>query len=165
MTWDLQSLFRLHAGELARFLRRRGASEDMAADLTQDTFLRLLSAKPAEQSENARAYLFRISRNLLIDHQRRLRAAPFQEAGEETVLGVADPLPSAETAIYDRQRLAIVAAALAELPERKRKAFLLHRLAERTLAEIGPEVGLSTTQTWTVIRDAYRHIRRRLKDV
>lgn len=165
MAWDFQNLFRLHAGELVRFLRRRGVSEDTAADLTQDAFVRLLVANPLSDNDNARAYLFRISRNLLIDHQRRQRVAPFQEVADEAVIAVADARPSAETVIYDQQRLAIVAAALAELPERSRKAFLLHRLAERTLTEIGPEVGLSTTQTWTVIRDAYRHIRHRLKDV
>jgi RNA polymerase sigma factor (sigma-70 family) len=146
-------------------MRRRGVSEDIAADLTQDAFVRLLCATPADQSDNARAYLFRISRNLLVDHQRRQRAAPFDPASDETVGAVADTIPSAETAIYDRQRLAIVAAALTELPDRSRKAFLLHRLAGKTLTEIGPEVGLSTTQTWSVIRDAYRHIRSRLRDI
>lgn len=165
MTWDFHNIFKRHSGELSRFLRRRGVSDDIAADLTQDAFVRLLSATPTDQSDNARAYLFQISRNLLIDHQRRQRSAPFDYATEETLATVPDPMPSTETAIYDRQRLAIVAAALAELPERSRKAFLLHRLAEKTLAEIGPEVGLSTTQTWTLIRDAYRHIRSRLRDV
>ena len=165
MAWDLQKLFRLHAGEMIRFLRRRGACEETAADLTQDAFLRLLAANPASQGENARAYLFQISRNLLVDHRRRQQAAPFEDASEETVLATADPAPSAETMVYDRQRLAVVAAALAELPDRSRRAFLLHRLDERTLAEIGSEIGLSTTQTWTVIRDAYRHIRQRLRDI
>lgn len=165
MTWDFHNLFRRHSGELWRFLRRRGVSDDIAADLTQDTFVRLLSATPADQSDNARAYLFRISNNLLIDYQRRQLTSPFDDATDETLAAIADPAPSAETAIYDRQRLAVVAAALAELPERSRNAFLLHRLAGKTLAEIGPEVGLSTTQTWTVIRDAYRHIRSRMRDI
>jgi RNA polymerase sigma-70 factor (ECF subfamily) len=52
----------------------------------------------------------------------------------------------------------LMEAALAELPERTRKAFELHRLDERTISDIAQELGLSTTRTWTLIREAYRHI-------
>ena len=37
MAWDFQNLFRLHARELTRFLRQRGASEDTAADSQKTT--------------------------------------------------------------------------------------------------------------------------------
>jgi RNA polymerase sigma factor (sigma-70 family) len=163
--WDLHDMFRRHAKEITRFLRNRGLTEDTAADLTQDSFVRLMTANPTAQEHNPRAYLYRVSRNVLIDHRRRESSAPFSDVHETKAQAVADPKPSAETVVYDKQRLALSNAALAELPERTRLAFELYRLEEMTIAEVAEKIGLSTTRTWTLIRDAYRHVRMRLKDV
>ncbi len=158
--WDLQSLFRKHARDIDRFLRRRGHNPETAADLTQDTFLRMLTAAPEEDAvhHNPKAYLYQVSRNLSINHARRERLANTVDLSDDAFVQFADPSPSAETVIYDRQRLKLTAAALAELPERTRIAFELHRLGDRTISDVAEELGLSTTRTWALIRDAYRHI-------
>jgi RNA polymerase sigma factor (sigma-70 family) len=163
--WDVQGLFRRHAGEISHSLRRRGLSEDTAADLTQDTFVRLITVKSVPQANNPRAYLFQIARNLLFDHFRREKSSPIHPAPEEIILSVMDPSPSAETIVYDKQRLEISERALSELPERTRLAFELHRVEGLTIAETGERIGLSTTQTWTLVRDAYRHVRERLQGI
>lgn len=165
MAWDIHDLFGRHSKELRSFLRNRGLTDDTAADLTQDSFVRLMTANPTAQEHNPRAYLFRISRNLLIDHRRRESSAPFSQVSEAKIHAVADPKPSAETVVYDKQRLALSDAALAELPERTRRAFELYRLEEMTIAEVAEKIGLSTTRTWSLIREAYSHVRTRLKDV
>lgn len=165
MAWDLQTLFRRHAKELTRSLRRRGLSEDAAADITQDAFVRMLAASSGGTDDNPRAYLYQVSRNLVIDHNRRRRAAPIDEVSETALLSVVDPIPSAEAALYDKQRLAMTQVALSELPDRTRRAFELHRMEGLTIAEVAPHVGLSVTQTWSLIRTAYRHVRTRLHDI
>lgn len=166
MSWDIHELFRRHAAEIRRGLRRRGLSAEVAADLTQDTFVRLLGAadRRMEAADNPRAYLFQISRNLAVDHGRRERLLPRSEITDAAFNAIVDPSPSVDTIVYDRQRLRIVERALAELPERTRQAFQMYRLGEKTLAEIAPVIGLSTTRTWALIRDAYRHIRARLHE-
>lgn len=164
MKWNVRNLFLRHARELAGSLQNKGLSRETAADLTQDTFVRLMTANPAAQVDNPRAYLFRISRNLATDHYRRERARPFEEITEAEFSAVADPRPSAEKALYDKQRLVLSEAALAELPERTRKAFELYRLEDMTIAEVAEKIGLSTSRTWGLIRDAYKHIRFRLHD-
>lgn len=165
MAWDIQNLFRRYAGELTGALRRRGMSDDLAADITQDAFLRMLGSAPRDDDGNPRAYLYKVARNLVIDHERRSRRVVIHHVADEMLHQIADPAPSAETVIYDRQRIGIVAAALAELPARTRLAFELHRLDGLSNAEVGQRIGLSTTQSWSLIRDAYRHIRKRLRDI
>jgi RNA polymerase sigma-70 factor (ECF subfamily) len=162
MTWDLSGLFSLHAAEITRFLRRRGHSPETAADLTQDTFARLLTASPQNSVDNPRAYLHQIARNLSVDLSRRERRASLSDLTETEFLAIADPSPLPETIVYDRQRLAIVERALGELPARTRRAFELHRLGEQTISEIAEDLDLSSTRTWVLIRDAYRHLRHRL---
>jgi RNA polymerase sigma-70 factor (ECF subfamily) len=150
----------MHAGEIVRALRRRGLSADTAADITQEAFLRVLTLGPQEGSaiHNPKAYLHQVSRNLSINHQRRERLVTMVELDDALAERIVDPTPNAETVVYDRQRLRQTAQALAELPERTRKAFVLHRLGEHTIADVAKEIGLSTTRTWTLIRDAYRHL-------
>lgn len=164
MSWDLSGLFRNHAKDIARTLRRRGLTAETAADLTQDTFVRVLTCPPKETlgMHNPVAYLFRIARNLRIDHQRRERVLIRVDLSDNEFAQIADSAPNAETIVYDRQRLERTRVALAELPERTRRAFELHRLGELTIAETAATIGLSTTRTWTLLRDAYEHIDARL---
>jgi RNA polymerase sigma-70 factor (ECF subfamily) len=162
--WDIQSLFLRHAGEITRFLRRRGHTAETAEDLTQDTFVRALTAAPRGDTNNPRAYLHRIARNLSVDLYRRERLVERADLPEEDLRGIADVSPGPETIVYDRQRLAIVERALQELPEQTRRAFELHRLGEMTITAVAAELGLSVSRTWTLIRRAYLHLRARLKE-
>lgn len=160
MSWDVQNLFRRYAKEITRALRRRGLNEETAADITQDTFLRVLASPPPHgtANHNPRAYLHQVSRNLSINHIQRGRRSAMVEIDDDALLQIPDPTPSPEHVLYDRQRLRQVEAALAELPERTRIAFERHRLGDQTIALIGQELGLSTTRTWALIREAYRHV-------
>lgn len=162
--WDIQDLFVRHARGIERFLRRRGHNSETAADLTQDTFLRVMTASSQASDDNPKAYLHQVARNLSIDLMRRERRVEHVALSDEEFQRVADQLPSPETVVYDRQRLAIIARALEELPYRSRQAFEMHRLGEQTLADISVHLGLSTTRTWTLIRQAYRHLRSCLND-
>lgn len=164
MIWDIQNLFRRHAREIDRFLRRRGHNPEAAADLTQDAFVRLLTATPSSGDDNPRAYLHRVAHNLSVDLMRRERKVPNVYLPDEEIRQVADTAPSPEAIVYHRQRLQIVEKAMLELPEKTRLAFEMHRMGEKTMAEVAVELGLSTSRTWTLIRRAYRHLRERLND-
>lgn len=160
LSWDLHKLFKSHAGEIARALRRRGVNPETAADITQDTFVRVLAHGPGDGSEvhNPRAYLHQVSRRLSINHHRREALVSMVELDDAISEKIADPAPNAERVVYDRQLLRMMAIALSELPERTRIAFELHRLGEHTLADVAQRIGLSTTRTWGLIREAYRHL-------
>lgn len=160
MAWDIQALFRRHAKDITRSLCRRGLSEETAADIMQDTFVRVLTAVPSDGAavQNPKAYLYRVSRNLSINHHRRERLVEMLNLDDEAFGEIADPAPTPEKIVHDRQLLRQTEAALAELPERTRLAFELHRLGENTLAEIAQKIGVSPTRVWVLIREAYRHI-------
>ncbi len=162
--WDPHTLFRRYARELDRFLRRRGHTAETAADLTQDTFVRVMTASPHSSANNPRAYLYQIARNLSVDLYRRERLVDYADLTEEDFLRIAETRPDPETAVYDRQRLAIVEKALSELPEECRRAFELHRLGEKTINAIAAELGISAARSWRLIRQAYHHLRARLAD-
>ncbi len=87
------------------------------------------------------------------------------ELSEEIAAQVADPFPDPEAVVYSRQCLAQTAAALATLPDRTRKAFELHRLSGLTIVQVAEQLDLSTTRTWVLIRDAYRHLLQHVGDI
>lgn len=160
MNWDINTLFRRHAGGIARSLRRSGISEDIAADLTQDTFVRVIARPPLEtaQKHNPQGYLYQAARNLRINHQRREALIETVGLDDEEAVNFADPAPSPERIVHSRQSLAQTHQALGELPERTRQAFEMHRLGERTIAEIAEELGISNTRAWSLVREAYKHL-------
>jgi len=68
-------LYRRHLPVIYRYLRARVPSDDEAADLTQQVFLRALEALPSYQHRGLPfiAWLLRIARNTSIDASRRQR--------------------------------------------------------------------------------------------
>lgn len=145
-------------------LRRRGLTEETAADITQDTFVRVIASPPGPSAttHNPAAYLFRVARNLSVDHRRRERLLVRVNLSADDFGAIVDHSPSAEVAVYDQQKLALTRAALAELPGRTRTAFEMHRIDEMTIAEVAAELNLSISRTWSLIRDAYEHVDARL---
>jgi RNA polymerase sigma-70 factor (ECF subfamily) len=155
---DVQQLFRRYNSDLRRYLRRRGASAETAADLTQETFLRLLTASPLGHVDNVQAYIFRTANNLSIDLARRQRLLPFLDDGEEVLDKFMDETPSPERVVVSRQELAILQTALNQVPQTPRNVFLA-RLDGRTFEEIGRAVGIPTQTAFSQMVRVMMHLR------
>ena len=140
--WDLHDLFRRHHKELTRFLRGRVSSPEVAADLTQDVFLRVLTAAPGTV-ENKQAYLFRTARNIAFNYNKRERLVTYV-SDPDVLLSIRDESPTAEQALLSRQELAVVANSLAEFPQVHREIFILSRLEGMTYKAIGERLGIPT---------------------
>ncbi|MGD9837166.1 MAG: RNA polymerase sigma factor [Afipia sp.] len=156
--WDVQQLFRRYNGDLKRYLRRRGASAETAADLTQETFLRLLTASPLGPVDNVQAYLFRMANNLSIDLARRQRLVPFLDNGEEVLGQIPDEAPSPERVVVSRQELVILQSALNQVPQTPRSVFLA-RLDGRTFEDIGRTIGIPTQTAFSQMVKVMMHLK------
>ncbi len=106
-----------------------------AEDLTQDVFLRFLSALDGYQHRGkVKAYLYAIAANLCRDQAGARRELPLEEAPEPAE----DPAPVLE----DRLLLEM---ALARLPEEFRQVLVLHYYQGLKLSEVAAalDIGLS----------------------
>ena len=136
----LAHLYRAHHGWLHGWLRRQLGCSHQAADLAQDTFLRLLGRRSADLGE-PRALLTHIAKGLVVDHWRR-------RAVEQAYLEVLAQLPEAqapspETRLLVLEALCRVDAMLAGLPPRTREIFLLSQLDGLTYGAIAERLGTS----------------------
>lgn len=70
---DMRDLYRDHSQWLRGWIRRRLGDNERAADLTQDTFVRLISSAMTRVPQEPRTYLATIAKRLMIDQLRRRR--------------------------------------------------------------------------------------------
>jgi RNA polymerase sigma-70 factor, ECF subfamily len=156
-------LYERHRLALFRYLRTRTRSEDEAAELTAVAFERAFAAMPRYRPAGGGvlAWLLRIARNAAIDAGRRTQAVPF-----DTDLADAIGAPSPEAAMVERERLAILAAAVDQLPDVQRDALALRYAAGLTAREIGAALGKTEHATQKLIsralatlREDFRHDR------
>lgn len=136
----------LYHRELLNFLTRQVNDRDTAADLTQESFLRVLAAQSGGQAiVDMRALLYRTARNLVIDQHRR--AVHRQHHNIDALDEVDQPLAPRhmqpeEILAYEQQARALVAA-IESLPPRCREAFVLNRFEGLPHQEVAERMGIS----------------------
>lgn len=144
-------MFQLHCRDLYRdvhrellaFLTGRVRCGHTAADLTQESFARLLAAQQAGQViADPRALLYSAARHLLIDAARHRRVADAW-AAQQAALNPWTLAPSAEYVAAQRQLVDRLAARLAQLPERRRDVFVMFRVFGHTREEIARALAIT----------------------
>lgn len=149
---DPDRLYREHSESLFRYLVRLSGDPDLAADVLQDTFLRLVE-RPPRRHDHLKAWLFRVATNRLRDVRRksaRRSGLLHEELGRGSL---ADPPPSPERAAEQAESRFIVRRALAALSERD-QAILLMREEGFAHREIAEAVGTTTGSVGTLIARA-----------
>lgn len=138
---SVASLYSSHHGWLHQWLWRKLGCRDGAADLAHDTFLRLLSARPAEALREPRAYLSTIANGLLVNHWRRL--ALERAYTEALALQEMSLAPSPEERALVIETLMQIDSMLNTLSTKARQAFLLSQIEGWTYAAIAKHLSVS----------------------
>ena len=152
----LHDLYRDHRGWLENWLRRRLGSGCDAADLSQDTFLRVLaSSQRVAELQEPRAYLLTVGKRLLSNfYQRR--------SLEQAYLAALAVLPE-ECAPSPEQRWLLLETlqALDELldglPRAVRRAFLWSQLEGLNYRQIAERLDVSERTIKRYMAQAYEH--------
>ena len=155
----VETLFAKHHGEIYAYLLRMLREPELAADLTQDAFIKAYkNYDTLEKPENARAWLYQIAHRVALDNIRRrriVRMVPF--TGESK--GAA---PSAERLAMDVRLSGPLERALARIPERQRAALLLAELHDLTGLELAAAMGVSHVAARAILTRARESLRRAL---
>jgi RNA polymerase sigma-70 factor (ECF subfamily) len=151
---------RLHA-----FLRRLGGSEDLARDLTQETFIRMHRARGSfARGTSVVPWAYAIARNCFVSHLRSAKVKASRRAVDiDEHAGTIGVAASAEEAASARQSAAIVERTLAQMSEANREAFILIRFEGQSVAAAAQILG--TTEGAVKLRAfrAYEQLREALQ--
>jgi RNA polymerase sigma factor (sigma-70 family) len=154
-----------HHGALIESIAPIVGGRHHAEEVVQDVWIKLAEAPPSVEIQRPASYLFRLVRNLAIDHARRLGLELHHGAAEEVPLTIASADPSPEQAAIDQNMLRILAAVLAELPERTRLVFEMNRVGGYSVADIAASLDVSHGYVYRLLREATAHCAKRLHDL
>ncbi|GGE53014.1 RNA polymerase sigma factor [Halopseudomonas oceani] len=138
---QMAQLYHDHQSWLSAFLQRRLGCSHSAADLVQDTYLRLLSKGKLPEPAHSRGYLTRIAKGLLIDLYRRRRIE--QAYLDELAAQPEHTHPSPEHCSEILEALVTIDRLLHGLPVNVRRALLMRRLDGMSYRAIAEELGVS----------------------
>jgi RNA polymerase sigma-70 factor, ECF subfamily len=155
----VEDLFGAHHGEIYAYLIRMLRDPELAADLTQDAFIKAYrNYDTLEKPENARAWLYQIAHRVALDHIRRQKIVRFMPWTGESH-GAA---PSTERLVMDAHLSGDLQRALAKIPERQRAALLLAELHDLTGLELAAALGVSHVAARALLTRARESLRQAL---
>lgn len=157
---SLVASFQQLYGDVLRILTWSTGNPERAADLAQDTFLRISAVQETgTEVANHRAFILRVASNLAVDHLRRDRRLAALHGGEGEAERVADAAPRPDRILAARERLRLLDEALMALPPKPRQALLLHRVHGLSQAEVAARLGVSESMVIKYVAQALRHCR------
>ena len=139
--WD--DIVRLYWRKVFNVAYKFVGRQDEAEDLTQDIFLKLFkSLKTFDRRANFSTWLISVSRNLCIDHYRSMRREHDVVTHDVDVVTLARPsgLDSPQVALEQRDRVALLRAALDKLAPSLRTAVMLRDIQELSYQEIAEKL-------------------------
>ncbi|WP_455826343.1 sigma-70 family RNA polymerase sigma factor [Pseudomonas graminis] len=152
---SIDQLYGHHHSWLLGWLRQRLGNAADAADLAQDTFMRLLTRAPDEPLNftTPRAYLATIAHRLTLNHYRR-------RSLEQAYLAALAQTPEELAPSLEHQALVLEALdeidqVLALLPGKTRQAFLMAQVEGYTQEEIASHLNLSVRSVQRYLARAF----------
>ena len=155
----VETLFAKHHNEIYAYLVRMLREPELAADLTQDAFIKAYkNYDTLEKPENARAWLYQIAHRVALDEIRRRKIIRFFPWTGESH----GSAPSAEHLVMEAHLSSDMQRALARIPERQRAALLLAEIHDLTGVELAAALDVSHVAARALLTRARESLRQAL---
>lgn len=151
---DFEAAFNSHQESLFRYVNRLVGDSDLASDVVQESFVRLLD-NPLPDDE-VRRWLFTVATNLVRDDARmRTRRQRLLTNKYTTSDLSSDPEIQPDAGAVRSERIAAVRAALAQLSDRDRQMLLMREEGFR-YSEIAKVIDVAPGSVGTLLARALR---------
>ena len=155
----IEELFARHHGEIYGYLLRMLRDPELAADLTQDAFIKAYRAHASlADPAHGRAWLYQIAHRVALDELRRRKIVRFLPWTGESH----GSSPSAERLAMDGRLSAPLQRALQRIPVRQRAALLLAEVHDLTGVELAAALGVSHIAVRALLTRARESLRQAL---
>lgn len=156
-----ECVVRTYYPSLCEHVLRYVGCPDVAEDLVLELFGHLWGRRHRSIPLAVdRGYLFRSARNRALDHLRRQRVATTW--ADRMSREVDEPDDTPDDALECQELAAAAARAVAELPEQRRRIFVLCRHHDMSYAEVGERLGISPRTVNTQMTRALKTLRTKL---
>jgi RNA polymerase sigma factor (sigma-70 family) len=132
-----------HEQVLKSYLRGSFPTVRDVDDIVQESFVRVWKARLAHPIASGKSFLFQVARNLAVDNVRHKMHRIEILSGDLAALSVIEDKPNAAEVLSYRERVDVVADALAFLPNRCREILILRKFKYLPQKEVARQLGLS----------------------
>ena len=148
--------------KIYRFIFLKVSSQEIAQDLTSETFLRgWESFKNGNKIENPQAFLYQIARNLVTDHYREKGRTQVVSAEYASIV---DPREDVEEAAVLRSDINTVRLALVNLSEDYQNVIIWHYLDDLPIQEVAKLLDRTEEATRVLLSRALTSLRKKLAE-
>lgn len=158
---SFETLYKKYGSRLTGYLIKITKSEYLAAEILQETFLRIWNTRDKiDPSLSFRSYLFKIASNLVYDFFRKasrdavLQKQLIEKASENTM--------NDQNEFLSAKELSLLQNAIKELPPKRRLIFELIKLEERSYSEVSSLLNISVSTINDHIVKATRFLKEKL---
>ncbi len=165
---EFSKIYDKYIGKIYRFIFLKVSSEEIAQDLCSETFLKGWEAyekarnpklKDKKEIENIQAFLYRIARNLVIDHYRekgRTQVVPVES------VSIVDPQPGLEEKVALSSDFDQVKAVLADLKEDYQNVIIWRYIDDLPIPEVAKMLDKSEEATRVTLHRALKSLKNKL---
>ena len=154
---EFEEIFKLYHNEILGFTITKVNDRNMALDIVQDVFLRFWEqVKKGEEIQNHRGFLYRVTRNRIIDHYRSKKMLVDLEEIEDSEVSTDDDADSILSTIDSSLSGVKVTELLDTLPYNLKEILVLRFVDELSVSDIAKL--LETTPNTVSIR-VYRALK------
>ncbi len=140
----------VEGAQLNRYLNRHANSADEAADIYQESIVRVLEQSRRHRIENPLAYAIRVARNLL--------SARISNDNDEDIDSIACSRYAPADHVEHAQTCAQLSQVLETMPPLRKKVFILRRVEGETRQQIAKQLDIS-------VEAVSKHLSRAMADV
>jgi len=138
----LEKLYREHKDHVYNYLARLTSDRELAADITQQTFLKLLGDANLENLQTPKAYIFTIARNTLYDEWKRKKERLLRDGENDQIEAMPDdPLEAPAHKVEQQDMQDKVEQAITLMRPKFRELMLLRYTEDLSVEEIAAITG------------------------
>jgi len=155
---EFLAAYESHADAIYRYCFFRVYSKERAEEFAQETFLRAWEySKGGKKIENMRALLYRIARNLIIDHSRKKKEESLETLSEET--SFIEPSSDGRLVAEREMILKEVMEEMKNLGDEEREILTMRYVEDLDPKDIAEILGISANNVSVRINRAMKRLR------
>lgn len=152
-------LFEQYQLPLYRYLLQMSRNQQVAEELLQETFYRAMISLKVKNMNQAKAWLFKVARNLYIDWTRKSKSEQRMVERMQAESTLTSVLGSPDRHMENVSKREHIENVFSRLPERMRTILFLREIQEFSYKEVATAMNLSESQVKTTLHRARKKFR------
>lgn len=158
---EFGKIYDKYIGKIYRFVFLKVSSKEVAQDLCSETFLKGWESFKREKIDNPQAFLYRIARNLVIDHYREKGRTQFVSVDD---LPIVDPTPALDEKAMLASEMDQVKVEIANLKDDYQNVIIWHYIDDFSIGEVAKLLDRSEDATRVLLHRALGALKDRIRE-